>query len=882
MIQPPLKLWEHQTRIVSLTEEILREQTSLLVAAPTGSGKCHPAGTMILMYDGNLKAVESIVPGDQLMAPDSQPRKVRSTSTGYGPIVEIWPVKGKPWRCNDEHVLTLVRTGENDRPKNRSRNRDGEIVNISVKEYRGMSRYYKHIHKLFRSGEIQFHHPKDRRESLIPPYILGLLLGDGDLTNGRAGVTTVDAPVVKALKEYAKQIQVRLVNFEDPDRTPSYYFRRAHTAISNPSLNHCRTLGIIEHRAGDKFIPDRYKTALPEDRLELLAGLMDTDGHLHQDTSTGYDYLSKSKRLAEDVCFVARSLGLAAHLRIKTQAEGIYWRVSISGETNRIPCRIPRKQAKPRLQKKNHLRTGFTIRDLGHKKYYGFTLDGDGRYLLDDFTVTHNTVCLSEISRVELKRDRKIGLLVHRQELVSQSEEKIIRQTGIKPGVVWQGRREWEQPITIMAQDTISGLEIPPWLKLYLLMVDEAHHAVAPGWIRTVERLNPEKLLGFTATPFRQDREPLSPHPFAMVIRPVTPMELIERKLLCPAVIESPVIHDRNGEPQPINQAFNPEEIYLQAVKYALAQGRTRILLYASQTRTSSPVQVIRKTVDLLQAAGINTGGIFQNLSTKRRRATLARFQDSASASVLVNYMALTEGTDLPHVDCIVIGRHTASESTIIQMIGRGLRTHEEKEDCLVLEYTERPDMNEIIHYWRLDSPEPEQEKAKRERVKSNTAVELENMVTQFPRQISQMDQTRVQYPWFRPFGDRPLMALPLWSKEGEAGRYITVEPLRRGGWRVSTIILLNRGPAPVMREQSTLDKADDAAIRVRMALGQMAPMLRRQAPWRQKPASTSQLRTLRQLNLDKTQDPDEITAGEVWDSISRERFRRRVKQAAL
>ena len=125
-----------------------------------------------------------------------------------------------------------------------------------------------------------------------------------------------------------------------------------------------------------------------------------------------------------------------------------------------------------------------------------------------------NTVCLSEISKVELRRDRKIGLLVHRQELVSQSEEKIIRQTGIKPGVIWQGRREWEQPITIMAQDTISGLEIPPSLKLYLLMVDEAHHAVAPGWIRTVERLNPEKLLGFTATPFRQDREPLSPQPF--------------------------------------------------------------------------------------------------------------------------------------------------------------------------------------------------------------------------------------------------------------------------------------------------------------------------------------------------------------------------------
>ncbi len=497
-------------------------------------------------------------------------------------------------------------------------------------------------------------------------------------------------------------------------------------------------------------------------------------------------------------------------------------------------------------------------------------------------TGSGKTICLSEISAMELRRDRRTGLLVHRQELVSQSEEKIIRQTGIEPGVVWRGRREWEQPITIMAQDTVSGLEIPPWLELDLLIIDEAHHAVAPGWLRTVERLRPQRLLGFTATPFRQDREPLSPQPFGMVIRPVTPMELIERKLLCPAVIESPVIHDRNGEPQPINQAYNPEEIYLQAVKYALAQGRTRILLYASQTRTNSPVQVIRKTVGLLQAAGISAGGIYQNLSTKRRRATLARFQDSASASVLVNYMALTEGTDLPHVDCVVIGRHTASESTIIQMIGRGLRTHEEKEDCLVLDYTGRPDMNEIIHYWRLDSPEPEQEKTKRERGKSNTAAELERMATQFPRQISQMDQARVQYPWFRPFGDRPLMALPLWSQEGEAGRYVTVEPLRRGGWRVSTIILLNRGPAPIRREQSTLDKPDDAATRVRMALGRMAPLLRREAPWRQKPASLSQLRTWRQLHPGETQEPGEMTAGEVWDSISRERFRRRVKPAAL
>ena len=880
MSEQPLAPMEHQKRIIAQVQQILRDKFSLLVAAPTGSGKCHPAGTMILMYDGSLKAVENMVPGDQLMGPDSQARRVCSTSTGHGPIVEIQPVKGKPWRCNDEHILTLVKTGEIDQPESRERNRDGEIVDIPVNDYRTLSKYYKHVHKLFHSGEIQFQEPNDQRELLIPPYILGLLLGDGDLTNGRVRITTMDAPVVKALKEYAEQIQVPLVTDGNPDRTPTYYFRRAHTAISNPLLNHCRTLGISDHRAADKFIPQRYKTASAGSRMEILAGLMDTGGHL--DHGTVYDYLSKSKKLAEDVCFVARSLGLAAYLRKKTQPEGTYWRVSISGNTSRIPCRIPRKQGRPRLQGKNPLRTGFTIRDIGNKAYYGFTLDGDGRYLLEDFTVTHNTVCMAEISAMAMRRNLRTAILVHRQELVTQSEEKIVLQCGRPPGIVWQGRREWDEPVIIIAQDTVSGLEIPEGLNLDILMVDEAHHAVAPGWTRTVERLEPRRLLGFSATPFRQDKEPLCPKPFAEVIRPVTPMELIEKKLLCPAVIESPVIYDRRGNPQPISRADNPEEIYHQAVRYALARGRSRILLYASQTRSASPLQVIRKTTALLGSAGINAGAVHQDLSARQRRAALARFKSSASASVLVNYMALTEGTDLPHVDCVIIGRHTESESTIIQMIGRGLRTHEQKNDCLVLDYTGRSDMSDIIHYWRLDNPEEEKEKAKRERAKNNTPEELEELATRFPGQISQLDNARIEYPWFRPFDKKPIMVLPIWSEEGEAGRYVTVEPLRRGGWKVSNITLMNQGPTPIRREQATTNTPDEAATRVRIAIGQMAPFLRREAAWRSKPASPAQLRAWRRLHQGDPKEQGEMTAGEVWDNISRERFQNRVNPSAL
>src|SRR5690349_2078890 len=57
-----------------------------------------------------------------------------------------------------------------------------------------------------------------------------------------------------------------------------------------------------------------------------------------------------------------------------------------------VPCRLPRKQAAPRQQVKGAIRTGFTVhRDGRRGDYYGFELDGDRRYLLDDFTVTHNS-----------------------------------------------------------------------------------------------------------------------------------------------------------------------------------------------------------------------------------------------------------------------------------------------------------------------------------------------------------------------------------------------------------------------------------------------------------------------------------------------------------
>ena len=175
-----------------------------------------------------------------------------------------------------------------------------------------------------------------------------------------------------------------------------------------------------------------------------------------------------------------------------------------------------------------------------------------------------------------------------------------------------------------------------------------------------------------------------------------------------------------------------------------------------------------------------------------------------------------------------------------------------------------------------------EEERAKRERVKNNTPAQLAELATKFPKQISMLDEERVRYPWFKPFENRPIMAMPLWSGEGETGRYVTVEPLRKGGWKFSTVTMLHRGATPMRREQHTLKTPEEAAIRVRMALGSRAPHLERQAPWRQKPSSSIQQKTWKRLFPRDPEDPEQMTAGEIWDAVSQERFRRRVDPKAL
>ena len=343
-----------------------------------GLGKCHGKGTEILMYSGKIKNAEDIQKGELIMGDDSTPRKVLSTVTGKEEMYRVTLRNGDSFTCNKSHILSLVMSDGN----RYLHYRGGDIMNISVKDYLTLPDWVKRAFKAYKRP-VSFQKQKNSPDFVIPPYLYGVWLGDGHSNIFGFTINDQDSEIVDYIKGYAScnNFEIRTVN----ERGCKTYF--LHHGTLNSSQYPQRDFLKLSSTGG-KHILREYLINSQENQLQLLAGLLDTDGHL---VDNCYEIATKFKQLRDDILFLCRSLGFAVTHRIKV-VEGVeYYRIFISGDTDRIPC-ITRKKASQRLQKKNVLRYAFTVEPIGYDDYYGFSLDGNHLYLLGDFTVTHNTV----------------------------------------------------------------------------------------------------------------------------------------------------------------------------------------------------------------------------------------------------------------------------------------------------------------------------------------------------------------------------------------------------------------------------------------------------------------------------------------------------------
>lgn len=371
-----------------------------------GSGKCVARDTPVILYDGTIVPVQNVRKGDLLMGDDSKPRKVLALSQGVGQLYRVTQVNGDNYVVNENHVLSLkVGYLSSSRCEYRyicgNRYKQGDVVDISIQDYLGLSNAQKR-------SLVGYRVPLEFSEKEVPldPYLLGLWLGDGNSAN--SGITNQDATILhylaKKLPEYGCYLQY------NPSQN-KYHYRMTSSKKSNYVTDILRELGLLNN----KHIPDSYKYNSRENRLRLLAGIVDTDGSYSMGV---FDIIQKNRRFAEDIEYLVRSLGFYTKIQECKKGcmwkgeyrEGTYYRMCISGNLDEVPTLVPRKKAVGRKQKKNVLHTGVTVEAVGVGEYYGFEVGDNHRFLLGDMTVTHNSTILTKVAK-KIYESCDIGVL---------------------------------------------------------------------------------------------------------------------------------------------------------------------------------------------------------------------------------------------------------------------------------------------------------------------------------------------------------------------------------------------------------------------------------------------------------------------------------------
>jgi superfamily II DNA or RNA helicase len=681
-----VKLRDYQIEAIDAVHDAwARGAKAPLIVLPTA---CHRAGQGVLMYDGSVKAVEDVVVGDLLLGPDSTPRTVLDLHRGSALMYEIVPLKGAPFVVTGEHLLTLYRTPASDPP--RFQCHESALVDVSVREVLSKSATWRHRHKLIRASAVSFSPPS--AAASIDPYFLGLYLADGSMAiDGMVAVSKPDPEVLATCQDVALAWGLRLSTSVSKGGCPSHHFT-AHAWSgrpgSNPLLSELRRLGLMKIPSEERFVPDHYKTGSVETRLSLLAGILDGDGHLHR---TDFDFVSKSQRLANDVAFIARSLGLAAYItpcRKGCQGGfvGDYFRVCISGVTDKLPMRIPRKIPPQRKMKKNPLVVGFAIRELGDEPFFGFTLDGDHRYLLDDFTVTHNsgkTIISAEImARVYKGSGEKSLFIAHRDELLSQTMDKVrLVSPDTRVGLVRAKNNEVGREITVASIQTIGhkgGARLKKLLEhgpYSAVIIDEAHHAVGAQYMKVIAALreaNPNMLLmGVTATPGRSDGIALD-RVFDVVAYEKNMFEMIRDGWLVPPHgfrvdididLDKVDVGDGDYVVTQLSKLMNTPHVNRAVVEAWRAYGHDRkCIVFACDVAHSHALA--QEFID----AGHPAAAVDGKMKDKDRKEVLNRFREG-SIKLLVNCNVLTEGYDDPSAEGVVFARPTQSQSLYIQCL---------------------------------------------------------------------------------------------------------------------------------------------------------------------------------------------------------------------
>jgi hypothetical protein len=375
--------------------------------------------------------------------------------------------------CCDEHlwsVQTPCRKWNNYSPKVLSTNQlrtDPNLVyaNKNVK-------YFIPIIK-----PIQF----SNKQFIIPPYFLGLLLGDGCLTQTQIAFATDDEEIVNYI-EFLKNTQLNV--FPKKCKEQCYNINKHDPSKENIFLSELKRLNLHKHNSYNKFIPQEYLFGSIKQRTDLLCGLMDSDGYACLKTGVS-QFTSTSEDLIKDITFLIQSLGGIVKRREKypvftykgvKKAGAKAYELTLSLPPDIIPFKLTRKIAAFRSKSKYLPYRGIkSIEYIGEKETQCISVNSsDKLYVINDCILTHNTI-QAAIGAIETNENFLI-VCPNSLKLKWRSELLLLNVPNTDISVIYANKKWEASKYTIINYDILGKFTNDILLENYYgIISDECH-----------------------------------------------------------------------------------------------------------------------------------------------------------------------------------------------------------------------------------------------------------------------------------------------------------------------------------------------------------------------------------------------------------------------
>lgn len=451
----PLKKRDYQQEIIDKCED--RE----VIQAATGAGKALFVDTPILTPNGFVK-MKDIHINDIVYDENGMPTKVIGEfPQGVKDAYKVEFQDGTSVICDIEHLWKYTTRARQFNLDNCKVETLQEILNNKLTSSRNAYKFAIPINK-----SIQF----EKKDLFLPPYLLGLLLGDGSWTTNAITFTNTEKDVINNLKLLSENfgtwelypghsnIQYVFENKESDKRGQNEFRNYIHS-----TFNHCKST--------DKFVPKEYLYSSIEDRLELVRGLIDTDGNVNE--KGHIRFCTVSKQLADDFVFLVRSLGYRTFMKLDNRKENVAYCIYISNcDDSLFSSKKHKENFTNRTLHKNHRYDILKITNIEKLDYQVemkcIAVDSSAHtYICSDFIVTHNTLIMAGL--VEKFNVKPVAIIADKIALCQQLRDEFQKFLGVPVGLVGGGQKDIKD-ITVYSAQSVTEEDIKP---TQLLLCDE-------------------------------------------------------------------------------------------------------------------------------------------------------------------------------------------------------------------------------------------------------------------------------------------------------------------------------------------------------------------------------------------------------------------------